>query len=362
MDKLTAKHFIYLILGTAVVSLKSYPTTFMRDSQRDSWIAVLISSALILLVMLYVIGIWRRHNHPGFVQVYQTALGKVGGTVMLSLFILGLFVTIVECASVEADAMHQNILLKTPPWYLMLFFIIPCIYLLRKNTMTILIMAIVALTIISLSGFTLMCLTFINKHPSMLLPMFERGLTHGFVEAIVKSFGLYGCVMIALPYLSMIDDQKNKISKTAFWGMIILIQMQILSVAGLTMTFGPSLYSMNYPKLQETQLVGFMQFLEFGELYVLLQTIGGWLIKYMLTFYAILLIMRELNVPKKFEDIVIFGGSAAVLVLSYFATRNSFRFLEILNLYSFFCLVIFIVIPVIVFAIFSARAGKKAGT
>ncbi|QUH18799.1 hypothetical protein [Alkaliphilus sp. B6464] len=52
---------------------------------------------------------------------------------------------------------------------------------------------------------------------------------------------------------------------------------------------------MPYPKLRQAQQVSYMRFLEFGELYVMLQIVDGWILKYVVAFYAILLLSKEFN-------------------------------------------------------------------
>jgi spore germination protein (amino acid permease) len=356
MDKISPKHFIFFILGTTVVSLKTYPTTFMRDGQRDSWIAIIIASVIIFVFFIYIINIWKQNNTYDLVKIYQTALGKFLGNIFIYLFLATLFITLVECTSLEADSMHQNILIRTPHWYLLLFFIVPSLYTVRKDLVAIVIVTIIGITLVMISGINLGILTLPNKKISLLFPVFEYGITKGFIKCILKMIGLYGCISITLPYLSKIKDEKKKMIKNVIIGLLILIQMHIFSIAGLIMTFGPDwVNTMNYPKLIQTQLISFFQFLDFGELYVMLQVIGGWLLKYMITFYALLIVLRNLNIKRNHVIMLTYSISAFVFVASYIATNNLFLLFKLLNYYEYICLVNFVIIPFIVFSIFNER-------
>src|SRR5659263_294993 len=63
--------------------------------------------------------------------------------------------------------------------------------------------------------------------------------------------------------------------------LIIVIQMVIIDVSGLIMTFTPErLVNLIYSKILQTQLVSYARFIEYGELYTLFQVIGGWMMKY----------------------------------------------------------------------------------
>lgn len=147
--------------------------------------------------------------------------------------------------------------------------------------------------------------------------------------------------------------------KNTVVGLIILIQMQIVSVTGLIMTFGPDRVNpMNYPKLIQTQLISYFQFMEFGELYVMLQILGGWLLKYLITFYALLIILRQFNVRRKAIEYITYILSGIVYITAYYITKNAFILFKLLNYYQYICLINFILIPLIVFTIYDYKKVK----
>jgi len=359
MDRFSPKHFAFVILGTAIVSLKTYPNTFIQHGMRDSSIGIIIASALIFVFFMYMINIWKNNGKPGIVELYQTAVGKFLGNILLIMFILMLFITLVESASIEADSMHKNMFIETPAWYYLVFFLVPAIYTIQKDIVAIITVTMIGIILIMLAGINLSILTASQKRFSLLFPLFENGITWGFIISIVKMFGLYGSISISLPYLSKINDKNNKMNKYILIGLIILIQMEIVSVTGTLATFTPEAISnMPYPKLLQTQLVSHLQFLEFGELYVMLQILGGWLIKYLLTFYSMLLILRQLRVSRKILNISTYVISALVFISAFYITKHYILMLKFLNLYEYLSVINFIVIPLSVFTIFKFRQKK----
>lgn len=300
MDKFNSGHYIFLILGVSIVSLKTYPKVFLEDGMRDSWISVIVSSILIFFFFLYVIRTWRKSEEKNFVRIYQLTLGKIFGTFFISLFMLTLFLTLIECASIEADSMHQNMLIDTPKWFFILFLVIPALFVANKRLSSIVTVSIIGIILIMIAGINLGIMTIAYKDYRMLFPILKDGITSGFLIAIIETLGQYGFISIALPYLSYIQDKRDKITRDSIIALIILIQMEIVSTAGILMTFAPErALSMNYPKLLQTQMVSYFQFLDFGELYVMLQIVGGWLLKYILTFYALLIILKDYKINKK---------------------------------------------------------------
>ncbi|WFA09341.1 endospore germination permease [Tissierella sp. Yu-01] len=360
MDRFNSGHLIFIILGVSIVSMKTYPKVFLENGLRDSWIAVIISSILIFFFYLFIIKVWKNSEEKSFVRIYKYTLGKKLGNVFIFLFILTLFMTLIECASVEIDSMHQNMLLSTPKWFFLIFLVIPAMFVVSKHIVAISIVAIIGIILIMIAGINLGILTSGYKDIRMLTPIFEDGITWNFIISIIETLGLYGFVSISLPYLSNVEDKRNKITRDSIIALIILVQMEIVSTSGILMTFTPArAISMNYPKLLQTQMVSYFQFLDFGELYVMLQIVGGWLLKYILTFYAILIILRDYKIGKKTERFLVYIISIIVFIASIFVSRNSFKMFELLNVFQYISLFNFVIIPFIVFSILGVKNLKE---
>jgi spore germination protein (amino acid permease) len=348
LDKFTSKHLIFLILGTTIVSLKTYPTVFMKNGGRDSWIAIIISSILILIYFIYIIKICQKTNTYSLYKIYCSALGKILGTIFIFLFIISLFITLIECSSIEANSMHTNMLLNTPQWFLLIFFIVPAIYTVKKGKVAVITVSCIGLIFIMIAGINLAILSAKYKNYRYLFPIFKDGITTNFIISILKSLGLYGSISITLPYLCEIKNKKT-IIKDSLIGLFIVIQMQIISVTGVIMTFGINRSNLiSYPKLIQTQRISILDFLEMGELFVMLQMVGGWFIKYILTFFAIFLLLKELNINNKYIHYFI---SILVFIFAYWVSSNLFRLFRLLEYYSYFSLISLIIIPFIIFTI-----------
>lgn len=356
MDKFSPRHFAFLILATTIVSLKTYPAIYTRDGNRESWVAMIIASGLILAFFIYVLRIIKKTKCFSLYKIYTTALGTRAGNIFIGLFIITLFITLIESAAVEANSMHTNMLLEAPVWYLLLFFIVPALYTVRKDLVAVITVTLIGIVLIFIAGINLSILTARYKHFLSIFPIFNEGIRLGFITCLLKILGLYGCVTITLPYISKVIDDKNTLVKSSVIGLLLVIQMQIVSATGLLMTFEPNvLNSLSYPKLLQTQQVSYLRFLEFGELYVMLQILGGWLLKYVVTFYGLLILLKELNLKRKTLIILSYIISVIVFAGAYFIGDNLFILFKLLNYYSYMCLINFILLPIIVFTIFSVK-------
>ncbi len=354
MDRFSPKHFIFLMLATGIVSLKTYPVIFMKDSGRDSWVAVIAASAMIAAYYLFAIATMKRAGNPDLLQVYQTAFGKIAGGILLGLFAVTVFLTLIEAASIEADSMHQNMLVETPNWYFLLFFVLPALYVVRKDLVAV--VTIIGISLIMVAGIHLGVLTTQQKDIDNLFPVFSHGVTKGFWLSALKCLGLYGSLSITLPYLPQIQYKRGSLIKCTVIGLVIIIQMQIVSITGIFMTFSPEIAeSYYYPKLIQTHLVSYFAMLEFGELYVMLQILGGWLLKYLIAFHALIEIMRSFKLKTRIIYLSSFVITALVLGGAYYLTDTSIRLFSALEYLPWISLVNFILVPSAAFVVFRVR-------
>lgn len=363
MDRFSPVHFLFLMLGVGIVSIKTYPRIFIVNGLRDTWIALIISSILIFVIVVYIIRVWKNCNdeeNKNIVELYQYALGEKLGNIFIAFFVVALYLTLLESSAVEADSMHTNMSLETPRWLFLLFFVFPSIYIVRKKITAIFITTVIVIVMIMLSGINLAILTAPYKQPAMLLPILEEGVTPGFFISILETLGLYGCISITLPFLSRLSDNKTKLMKYIIIALILIIQIEIVSITGVLMTFDPiRVISMNYPKLVQTQLVSYFQFMDFGELYVMLQVQAGFLIKYIITFYAILIIARNYNMNTRIVNIAPYFISVAVFICSYLLSKNPFILFNLLNIYQYLCLFNFVLVPFFVFVILHYKKSRQ---
>ena len=113
---------------------------------------------------------------------------------------------------------------------------------------------------------------------------------------------------------------------------------------------------LSYPKLIQTQLISYFGFIANGEFYVIFQVLAGWFAKYIVTFFALMRILKELKIDKLFNmNILPYSITGLVYVISYAASNNLLNLFELLNMYSYVCLINFLLIPIVIFTIFSIR-------
>jgi len=356
MDKLNTKHLMFIIWGTSIVAMKTYPNIFIVNGGRDSWISVIIASILLFCYFVFLLNVCTKTKCFNMDEIYRKALGKTMGDIFLILFILTLIVNLIESSSVEANALHVNMLSDTPAWFFLLFILIPALYITKKGTRAIIIITIIGISLIMVAGVNLAILTAKYKKLTYLLPIMGNGVTKSFILSIIKALGCYGSIAICIPFLSKVTN-KSKITKHCIIALLIVIQMEIFSTTGVLSTFEVSrVLNINYPKLIQTQLVSYSDFLEVGEFFVMLQMVGGWFIKYILALNAILILLKKLSFFNKYSIYII---TLFVFIISFFISAKVLLLYKFLNLYVYFSVVSFILIPTIIFGIFYFRTKKR---
>lgn len=356
MDKLNTKHLMFIIWGTSIVSMKTYPNIFIIDGGRDSWISVIIASFIFFLYFFYLLFVCKQTKCYNMDEIYHRALGKTMGNIFLILFIIGLITTLIESSSVEANSLHVNMLSDTPAWFFLLFILIPAVYITKKGTRAIVIVTIISISLIMMAGINLAILTAKYKKMEYLLPIMANGVNQSFILSIIKALGCYGSIAVCLPFLSRITN-KSKIIKHCSIAILIVIQMEIVANIGVLSTFEVSrALNINYPKLIQTQLVSYFDFLEVGEFFVMLQMVGGWFIKYVLTLNAILILLKRLSFFNKYWIYIL---TLFVFIISFFISAKVILIYRFLNFYVYFSVLCFILIPTIIFSVFYLKTKKN---
>ncbi|KHD37596.1 spore gernimation protein [Clostridium acetobutylicum] len=357
MRYLSKNYLIFITLGTSIVTIKTYPTLLIEYGQRDTWISLIFSSLLLLIFAIVVIKAFSSKSDVKLKTIYFKAFGRYLGTFLLWAFELTLILTLIECVASESSMLNVNILDRTPPWYFILFFIVPATYAILCGENSMLILTIVTIFFIFLSGCNLSTLLFAYRKVEYILPMMKNGVDKNFIICVFKGLAMFSGFGIILPFIYKIKS-REEIKRPIIVAWILAAQMQVFATSGLLMTItAPRAVDKYYPRLLQTQLVNYFNFIESGELYVLFQVIGGWFIKYILTFYAFLIILKQLNVKRKYVFYVI---TISVAILAYLVNRSVVDLFILANYYIYISFANFIIIPFIASVIFILKEKKSS--
>ncbi|WP_300382495.1 endospore germination permease [Clostridium sp.] len=356
MNRISSKHFILFIVGVSLISLKTYPSIFINIGGRDTWISTIIAAIVFVAILIYIVNIMFKTNSYDINDIFIGSMPKLLGLSLLYLFSITLFVNALESAAVEVNALHSTLFLQTPVWYALIFFLFPTFFIFSKKLRTLLIFVLVCTFFLIINS--ILFILFSQKYANLdnLLPVLENGLSLNLFTTSLYILGCYSVFMISIPYLRYIYDYKN-IRKHSFQGGIIVAVISVASIISIITAFGPLRVSnIFYPEFILSQRLEFAGFIEFGEMFFLIQTVLGFFIKYILSTYSLLIIFH-----KYIKNKPVFIGIYSFIVFSlavYFGANNYYlyyllKYLQIINLIGF------IFIPLIVFSFYKISYNKK---
>jgi len=356
MDRITSRQFLFFIPAVVIVSSKTYSSLFTHYGMRDTWIATIIALIVVYFMMQFMLKVCQKKNCYDIHTIFKEAFGKVIGTLLLYVFYFSLFITLIESTSVEAGAMHYNFLIFNPVWGFLLLSVIAGFYVVAMGYRTVVITVILGIVFISGSGFILAALTHMYKDFSRLLPILENGLSSGFLLCILKLIASFSSVFIIFPLLKDVVD-KEKLPKMFNISYLYSAQIHVIAIIGSLTTFEVPV-ALTYPfvKLTQTERIMLLNFLEAGELFVMLQIVVGWIVKFVTTFFILVQVLKKdgkSNVGMCFFIALIVYGA------SFLVGRNLFFLFECLNIYVDITFITFFVIPLITFVVYAVRGKKR---
>lgn len=358
MGIINSKHLFFILSSLAIVTLKTFPAVVLRLGGRDSWISVIAASVLIILFVWLVTAVTKRTGNTNLPDIYQKTLGKVAGGFFTFLFMLTVLFSIFESSGAEASVMHESFMITTPIWVFIAVSAVCAVFIVKKGIASVTVLTVISIFLISISGTILGLLTQSYKETKYIFPILADGITPGFLLSIVKALGALSAVSVFLPYLDSIKE-KRKLTKHCLIALLYIVQIQIFSMLGVITTFGNErAANLVFPKLTQTQIISAFGFLEAGELFVMLQVVGGWFIRYVVCFFALMELTRLSGIKLPFKEYVI---CALTVVFSYLFSKDMFDMFKILDYLLYIQLANFLVIPLIIYPIYYFKHKRLYG-
>lgn len=356
MNKISAKHFILFIFSVTYISLKTYPSLFIKEGGRDTWLYTLIIYLIFFAFAMYLIYVMDSKKVYNINEIFTIGLSKTLGNIFLLLFAFGLFLASLEATSVEANVIKSCFFLETPTWYIIIFFLLPSVFLIGKSMSTLLTFVIILISSLGVNTALLAIITEKYKDIKYIMPVLSGNISSEFFSTLLLVSGSLSAFVIALPYLKYLNSGKD-LRKHSVIGLGILGAVCIYVLIGILSSFGPiRAANLFYPEFTQSQRVQIGGFLEFGEFFFLYQTVAGFFLKYILCTYGIYIIYKKYIKNTKYFITVY---TLAVFIFSSFISRNNYILFFILKYYQYINLVLFIVIPLIAYIAFQVRYKKK---
>ena len=357
-NKISTKHYVVFIYAVTFISLKVYCSLFISIGGRDTWLCLLAAFIALILFSTYMLHIISSRGVYNINEIFTIGLSKPLGNVLLFLFAVGLFLSSLESVSVEANCIRSCFFLSTPEWYIIIFFLLPSLFLIGKKLKTILIFSMINIATLISSCLLLTIFSEPYKDSQYILPVLGNNIPiTNYFNCFLLLLGCISTFAISLPYLKHLNKTEH-LKRHSLIAICIIGFYSIYSIIGVLSIFGP-LRSANlfYPEYTMGQRIELAGFIEFGEAFFLLESIIGLFLKYILSCYGIYIIYRKLIKNYKVYIIIY---TLIIFIFSSFLSKNNYILFEFLKYYNYSNLILLLLVPLIAFIAFSMRSTKKA--
>ena len=356
MEKLTSKHFIFLIIAATGTSILNYPSLFIKIGGRDTWIFTIVASVILFLFAIYNFTIIRKTKSYDFTAVCYSSLGKTLGTIYLLLYSFTLILICVEASSVSSNAIHTNIFINNPVWYCLLLFILAAFFVSKNRFHSILSVTLLSMFIAIVIGIFIGVLNQRYSDFSTLRPILHDKDSKSYVIAAITQLGAMSSFAILLPIIRRIDD-RNKLNKYTYTTLIFILAAMTISIINLIASLGPARSSnIFFPQFIQAQRISFGGFLENGEFFIIITSTLFWIVKYILAMFALYSIWEN-----KISNKILFIGivSAIVYGISWLISRNVYGLFQILYYYQYILIVVMLICPTLIYTIYGFAKNRN---
>lgn len=129
MHQINSRQLMFIITGGQVGSaMLALPAFLSQEAGQHAWMCILLGALIPIINVLVIEKLSSRHSGLNLVGLFQTLLGRVGGTIAVLVFAMYLTTTIVFLANTFARLIKVFMLPKTPLWIVVLLAVVCVVY------------------------------------------------------------------------------------------------------------------------------------------------------------------------------------------------------------------------------------------
>ncbi|WP_421617752.1 GerAB/ArcD/ProY family transporter [Brevibacillus sp. TJ4] len=325
-------------------------------SARDSWISVLLASALFLPVFLMIGYIVNKTKQIPMMEWLSKHYGRwvvIPVSVFLVLVLISIVITVAKDMMVWTTSSY---LPETPPSVLISLFLALALYSALKGLKSVIITSGILLPIVVLFGEFVMIANYPNKDYSLLFPVFEHGLAPAWAGIVYIGAGLLELLFFVLVQ----HHVANNVRKRYFIILgLLLAGLALGPTMGAIAAFGPFESSLQRnPAFEQWRLVRIGGYIEHMDFLSIFQWLSGAFIRISFTLYLI----REL-IPWKRKGLILTVITALcwIVILYPLGDVDLFRILK--HYYYPILFVVLLGLTILLFALaLYAKPAKEANT
>lgn len=264
-----------IFLSMTFIGLKNHVTilpSLLTNSGRDSWIAVILATLLVIPWLLLLVHIQKKLNGTPM-REWLLQNNSIAGKVFI-------YVTVFYLLLVAAFTMRETLqwvsttfLTVTPILILFFIYTLLCIFLATSNLQSIVMVNVIVLFGVLVLGFFVAFVNIQVKDHSLLLPLFENGYTPVLKSIVYPASGFVELLML----LFIQHYFKEQLRFSHLLIMLLLLSWLTLGpLVGAIAEFGPiEAAKQRYPAYEEWRLATIGRFIEHLDFFSIYQWLTG---------------------------------------------------------------------------------------
>lgn len=343
------------------IGLKDHVTiipALIQSAGRDGWLSIILSFVLTVIWGFLLIYIYNGMGRGNLFNWLDQSIGKWPARVfklMISLYSVFLAATTAKEMIVWTKVTY---LLTTPAFFLILMYILLCIFMASTSLQTIAMVNVLLLTIILVLGFFVGFSNMQFKDFSLLKPVLEHGITPVFSGTVYGLSGMVELIMIIfLAHRIHGVVQYKAIVINAF----LLAFLTAGPFIGAIAEFGPGEASKQiFPAYAEWSIISLGRFIEHMDFFSIYQWLSGAFIRVSLLMYISAEVYQIKKDKKKIALLSFYGLLIVIFVLLPVNDMDFYAISKrlLIPLTTWFFLILSIILGGIVFV---TNRTKKSG-
>ncbi len=326
------------------------PTILFYKLKQDSWLAVLLTFILGIVIVCTYLYIWEKMPDKNIFQKINCIFGnKIGAIINFFITITNIFMTVIYCYSM-INFITSQYLIKTPNTFIIIIFAIPVVYLITQKLEVIgrvfFIFWIMSLLLFLMTFIGLIFQLDFNN----LLPILENGINPVIQGSLLimpyTSFILF--LFLSIPKNAIID--KEKVNKRVLIFYSLAFFSMFTGVIFITATLSGDLAKIyqfvEYQVLKRVALIGFIERVESTLsmrwiLYIFATTIMG-------LYFTKKYIIHSFKIKKHEKLIISMIAVISLLLSNWIFPNNTIANKIVMNIIPYILYIFYLLLPIII--------------
>lgn len=302
--------FLLIITAVGIINHVTVIPLLLDAAGRDSWLAVFISGALLILLIpgfnMIQKNIEKKHLLLWIIENFNKSLAYSFICPIIFILVVMIYISLNDLVSWTSITYFPN----APKLVLIGVFLLTCTLTAMTSLRTIVVMNGILLPFVVLFGFFVSFSNAQHKDYKLLMPFLENGFDPVISGVLYSITGLFEVIILFL-----IQHKVNEYFTYKYWVLLILILMFLTlgPLVGAIVEFGPQEAArQRFPAYEEWSLVKLGRFIEHVDFLAIYQWLTGIFIRISLLIY---ISAELLNLSGKKRHVFIITFSAILIII-----------------------------------------------